>query len=62
MRSWYTYVFKYNVSRKILNSKFWIANKLPKWVIYHSIIRAAVTDEQGNPSEVTALTMMKRFE
>lgn len=39
----------------------WFIWKLPKRMIYWSVVRAAVKDEPGNPSEVTALTMLERF-
>lgn len=40
----------------------WIVWRLPRWMIYWAVIRAATLDEKDNPSEVKALTMLKRFE
>ncbi len=60
--NWYRYVFKYHARRKREAFAIWIVAHLPRWVIYRAVIRAAVKDEQGHPGEVTALTMLKRFE
>jgi hypothetical protein len=35
--------------------------RLPRWVIRWAIVRAAVKGETGNPTAVTAETMVKRF-
>jgi hypothetical protein len=35
--------------------------KLPKWMIYWAIIRAATKDESGYPGDAVVNTMLKRF-
>lgn len=62
MSAWWKYTARYWMARKRENLAIWIVARLPRWVIYRAIIRAAVKDEQGHPGYVDALTMMKRFE
>lgn len=62
MKGWYRYTFLYWLRRKRENAAIWIVARLPRWVVYRTIIRAAVKDEQGHPGEVTALAMLRKFE
>lgn len=55
-------MFKYGLGRKRDGLAAWTANHLPRRIVYWTIIRAAVKDEQGHPGYVDALTMLKRFE
>jgi hypothetical protein len=49
------------VNRRIERIQTAIVWRLPNWVIYWAVIRAAVKGEPGNPTAVTAETMVKRF-
>lgn len=39
----------------------WFVWKLPRRLIYWSVVRAAVKDQNEYPSEVTAIEMLKKF-
>ena len=62
MRSWWRFVALYWIQRKRENLAIRVVARLPRWMVYRTIIRAAVKDEQGHPGEVTALEMLRKFE
>lgn len=49
------------MDRTIERAKVALVWRLPRWLIYWAVIRAAVKDESGNPGEITAEMMLRRW-
>lgn len=45
-----------------MNAVWWVLRVVPRSVKYYVVVQAAVKNEQGNPGEVTATEMLKKYE
>lgn len=59
---YWKYIFKDFLARAWQNHiVWWVLRLVPREVKYWVVVQAATKGEQGNPSEVDAVTMLKRL-